>query len=113
MITPKFLQGCTNAQVNKGVVWMQFRGAVKSRESLQDYIGLSCIAKKPKWPKYCTSPGDAWPIILENKIAIDPLNTGVKWIALEASWSRTGIEAENKNPLRAAMEVYLIMSNDK
>ena len=109
MITPEFLQGCTNAQVNKGVVWMQFRGAVKSRESLQDYIGLSCIAKKPKWPKYCTSPNDAWPIILENEMLIRPVFDGSGYWMAQMYQTQT----HSKNPLRAAMEVYLLMSNDK
>lgn len=66
----------------------------------------------------CNNPADAMPIIIENRVAIFPIETlGVKyWCAAsdfedigekEIIW---GIEANNKNPLRAAMEVYLLMN---
>ena len=57
-------------------------------------------------PDYCGNPSDAWPIILENKISMVYLVHG------EYSLSR-GIKnnAQHKNPLRAAMIVYLEMNN--
>ncbi|EKT66284.1 phage protein NinX family protein [Providencia alcalifaciens] len=65
----------------------------------------------------CNNPVDAMPIIIENRIAIFPMGTlGVEyWCAAsdfedigekEIIW---GMEANNKNPLRAAMETYLLM----
>ncbi|HHR6050780.1 TPA: phage protein NinX family protein [Providencia alcalifaciens] len=68
---------------------------------------------------YCNNPSDAMPIIIENRVAIFPIETlGVKyWCAAsdfedigekEIIW---GMEANNKNPLRAAMETYLLMKD--
>ncbi|HHR6028553.1 TPA: phage protein NinX family protein [Providencia alcalifaciens] len=67
----------------------------------------------------CNNPSDAMPIIIENRIAIFPMETlGVKyWCAAsdfedigekEIIW---GIEANNKSPYRAAMEVYLLVKD--
>ncbi|HEK2733343.1 TPA: DUF2591 family protein [Proteus mirabilis] len=67
----------------------------------------------------CNNPSDAMPIIIENRIAIFPMETlGCKyWCAAsdfkdigekEIVW---GLESNNKNPLRAAMEVYLLIKD--
>lgn len=52
----------------------------------------------------CNNPSDAMPIIIENKIAMnhpyDIWQCGSGWNV-----------AENKNPLRACMESYLLMKN--
>ncbi|WP_323085896.1 phage protein NinX family protein [Providencia alcalifaciens] len=67
----------------------------------------------------CNSPSDAIPIIIANKIAIFPMETlGCEyWCAAcnfqdigekEIVW---GLEANNKNPLRAAMELFLLMKD--
>lgn len=49
----------------------------------------------------CNNPADAMPIIIENKIAMNPKDDiwqcGSGWTV-----------AENKNPLRACMEVFLM-----
>ena len=65
---------------------------------------------------YCNNPSDAWPIILENKIhtgwAFDDL-----WRADITNQGQAGPfrkeEAVNKNPLRAAMIVFLKRKEDK
>ncbi|HEK2686539.1 TPA: DUF2591 family protein [Proteus mirabilis] len=49
----------------------------------------------------CNNPSDAMPIIIENKIAINP--KGDTW-QCGSGWN----VAENKNPLRACMEVFLM-----
>ncbi|MEX9948998.1 phage protein NinX family protein [Providencia alcalifaciens] len=67
----------------------------------------------------CNNPSDAMPIIIANKIAIFPMETlGCEyWCAAcnfqdigekEIVW---GLEANNKNPLRAAMELFLLMKD--
>ncbi|CAG9416359.1 phage protein NinX family protein [Providencia alcalifaciens] len=52
----------------------------------------------------CNNPSDAMPIIIENKIAMNPKDDiwqcGLGWNV-----------AENKNPLRACMESYLLMKD--
>lgn len=57
---------------------------------------------------YCNLPQDAWSIILENNIAIEPRksNTSLAYIKGDAP-------NEDKNPLRAAMIVYLEMNGVK
>lgn len=58
-------------------------------------------------PDYCNNPADAWPIITGSMISIRPVgNDGQLW---EAS-GMGGMKADyDKNPLRAAMVVFLMM----
>ena len=50
---------------------------------------------------YCNNPSDAWPIIVENRIVVDPSGH---------AWSSEFSICSDKNPLRAACIVYLILS---
>ena len=56
---------------------------------------------------YCNNPADAWPIITSSMISIRPVgNDGQLW---EAS-GMDGMRADyDKNPLRSAMIVFLMM----
>lgn len=59
-------------------------------------------------PDYCNNPADAWPIILNNRIAIRSVDLyvgGHTWFA-EVYGEPT---RSDKNPLRAAMVVFLMM----
>lgn len=59
-------------------------------------------------PDYCNNPADAYPIIFENKINInfrESIKTGV--MVELSGWSE--VYSINENPLRAAMEVFLMM----
>ena len=65
---------------------------------------------------YCNNPSDAWPIILEYKIGIDTI--GFKGGEDRVWWAELTFDeygdyhyAEDKNPLRAAMIVYLMMED--
>lgn len=55
----------------------------------------------------CNNPADAMPIIIENRIAICPI--------FSSDWCATSdcdaYRVINKNPLRAAMEVFLMMKD--
>lgn len=54
---------------------------------------------------YCNNPSDAWPIITENEMKIDPRRSSPK---LDWMVSRDDqIYAVSKNPLRAAMICFL------
>lgn len=57
---------------------------------------------------FCNNPSDAMPIIIENGISLisDWNEIGV-WGATYQPW----YTSENKNPLRAAMEVFLMMKD--
>lgn len=66
-------------------------------------------------PNYCNNPADAWPIIVENEISIvDPVSCGLdeKWIASKfyPKFNKKDIDWDDKNPLRAAMIVFLRMN---
>lgn len=54
----------------------------------------------------CNNPADAWPIIVENRIAIKPSDAGNKWAAQHGDWD---FAASHENQLRAAMIVFLMM----
>ena len=59
-----------------------------------------------QWVDYCNNPADAWPIIMANRIALYPASAGDKWAAHYSNWD---IAHADKNPLRAAMIVFLMM----
>lgn len=75
----------------------------------------------------CKNPSDAWPIIVENNISLTKQSTspGAHWhtdiiesIVEDASdedlfTCKTLLHCHDKNPLRAAMIVYLMMQEDK
>lgn len=72
--------------------------------------------------KYTTNPADAWPIITEHGINLAFDKNEDEWVAWGdfafdlAGWDMKEQPAEyehNKNPLRAAMVVYLMMQEAK
>lgn len=58
---------------------------------------------------YCNNPADAWPIIVENRIRINPI-LYTKWMAEDYL---EDVSSCDENPLRAAMIVFLMMQDDK
>lgn len=56
----------------------------------------------------CNNPADAWPIIQRSRIGIDPGTTSDKWAAHHGGWD---IFFADKNALRAAMVVFLMMQD--
>lgn len=60
-------------------------------------------------PDYCNNPADAWPIIENNKISITCHQSRDFWAAV---FNRHSM-ASHANPLRAAMECYLMMQGDE
>lgn len=125
MIDKDFLQSCTDEQINKGVAWLrvsEFSLMTKDEQNELDYYAAIDIFNRADWgfDDYCANPNDAWHIILGNEISL--LHDNGLW---EASIDFYGNESEHgtdellskvaigKNPLRAACEVYLLMSNEK
>lgn len=70
--------------------------------------------KTGKWELFepCENPADAWPIILDNKINIDHRES-IKSGAMASQSGRKEIYAVDKNPLRAAMIVFLMMKDEE
>lgn len=65
----------------------------------------------------CNNPADAWQIIVENKIMLSPRCANDEWKA-QIHLGREDIfdnyaSAWHKNPLRAAMIVFLMMQEEK
>lgn len=58
---------------------------------------------------YCNNPADAWPIITNNFISVIPSTHRDIWFAD----GQGGETTFDKNPLRAAMIVFLKMNEDK
>ena len=58
---------------------------------------------------YCNNPSDAWPIILVNRINIYA-SEGPDFMPWMAGCG--GMMVSNKNPLRAAMVVFLMMQDE-
>lgn len=65
----------------------------------------------------CNNPSDAWPIIVESQIAaIPPVSNGTNGWKAERFYNEncgTLIDCIDKNPLRAAMIVFLMMQDGK
>lgn len=60
----------------------------------------------------CNNPTDAWPIILEQRIALMPgasEHGTCQWWDAQSSCQKYGLQYQD-NPLRAAMIVYLMMN---
>lgn len=57
----------------------------------------------------CNNPADAWPIIVENRIRINPI-LYTKWMAEDYL---EDVSSCDENPLRAAMIVFLMMQEEK
>lgn len=117
MITTEFLKSCTDEQINKGVAWLEAK-RLGIKHPCEFMIHRNKVYREYPWIfSPCDTPNDAWPIILKNKISI--LDWNNKW---EASMDFYGTEETNgtdeiltkvitnENPLRAAMEVYILMS---
>lgn len=57
---------------------------------------------------YCNNIEDAWPIVFENRITVNPYdNPSEGWFATYD----TSFFIDNENPLKAAMIVYLMMED--
>jgi hypothetical protein len=72
-------------------------------DSIQVWNGASVIYFDP-----CNDPTDAWPIILESEISLDPRRR-IKRLPWMAEGGCNQVYFCDKNPLRAAMIVYLMM----
>lgn len=61
----------------------------------------------------CNNPTDAWPIIFRERITLTPKVTGYEWDAISPVILNDDIEHlhTDKNPLRAAMVVFLMMKD--
>lgn len=61
----------------------------------------------------CNNPADAWPIIFRERITLTPKVMGYEWDAISQVILNDDIEHlhTDKNPIRAAMIVFLMMKD--
>lgn len=77
-------------------------------------IGGGSALRFSNWKEldYCNNPSDAWPIIVDNKIKIEPVrrvrNYNEWYEEWDASVNSPHFCESHKNPLRAAMIVFLL-----
>lgn len=62
-------------------------------------------------PDYCNNPADAWPVIADNHIGIMPFKTCDAKAWPLSIGLLSGADVRDKNPLRAAMIVFLMMKD--
>ena len=98
-------------EINKAVataLGMDVSGATEENNMMYDYVR-----------DYCNNPSDAWPIILVNGISVcspEHCITPNEWAA--GRYESFDLYAKrlhhgSKNPLRAAMIVYLMMKDEE
>ncbi|MCP3699706.1 MAG: DUF2591 domain-containing protein [Desulfobulbaceae bacterium] len=121
MINQEFLSNCTDEQINKGVAWLEVKEILEVARNFKSEFATICSNELlTNIQNYCALAGESWEIVEENKISL--INDGKGW---EASFDCRGFYSEakpgdphqitiaNEKPLRAAMEVYILMSVTK
>ena len=85
-------------------------------EKIGKAIGLCSIGgclyiKNGVWTRFdpCNNPADAWPILLENHIAVVPYRHTLPQAWPTAFGMASKFTTEHANPLRAGMIVFLMM----
>ena len=91
-----------------GFSWIEFDDEMSSHVKCGNECspGFAIVEVKD----YCNNPSDAWPIINIERIGVYPSEGPdfMPWIAAKNAFSVT-----DKNPLRAAMIVYLMMKDEE
>lgn len=118
MITPEFLQSCTNEQINKGVTWLE-AARLGFKNPCEFMIHRNEIHRDYPWIfSPCDMPNDAWPIMVANEVTVE-LRKPMQGLSGDDAFINgtylaytpdIDVTSYNKNPLRAAMEVYILMS---
>ncbi|EPK8200759.1 phage protein NinX family protein [Morganella morganii] len=101
-------------EINKAVAVACGYKVMSCEESVMAYINSGY---KPFDP--CNNPADAMPIIIENNISLHAPRLREGWMAeytgsdddVNDGFQADYFDAHNKNPYRAAMEVFLMMKD--
>ena len=97
------VNGCISMHMH-GFSWIEFVDGCASHVKCGDECspGFAMIEVSD----YCNNPSDAWPIIVANRINVYA-SEGPDFMPWMAGCG--GMVASNRNPLRAAMIVFLMM----
>ena len=88
-------------EINKAVataLGMDVSGATEENNIMYGYV-----------PDICSNPSDAMPILIENRISLTWVNGECRASSVKAGYH----EYSDKNALRAAMIVYLMMKDEE
>ncbi|MEX5731249.1 phage protein NinX family protein [Providencia hangzhouensis] len=99
--------GLSDFEINKRV----FVAAKIEHEDTDLHSNKVFYGDGANWIEFnpCNNPADAMPIIIENKLTLSPRYDSDEWISESLFYH--DIYSVNKNPLRAAMEVFLMMKD--
>ena len=105
-------------EINKAVAEvLGFKIVSRSKEAVVVKTGDHELGICTDRRDYCNNPDDAWPVIVENDIMLNPNCADSLWKA-EQGFRVHPIgfydvaTCYSKNPLRAAMIVFLMMKDD-
>ena len=97
-----------------GFSWIEFDDEMSSHVKCgnEGSPGFAIVEVKD----YCNNPPDAWPIMKESLIGVTPDEDGVT-MHFYGDWTAMAhcknLQFTDKNPLRAAMIVYLMMKDEE
>lgn len=104
-------------------VWFWWNQNIEHDNTLCGMSGGKMLyVKNSVWTAFdpCHNPADAWPIIVDNRIAVIPDTAPGEWVAFneftlyEGDWmfaSDPTHHSIGKNPLRCAMETFIMMQD--
>lgn len=95
----------SDVEINKKVA-----GALGLISEVTHYGVVAKPNNKDHWFKFdpCNNPSDAMPIVIENKICLTVGDSDDIWVA---DTTRSLESSFNASPLRAAMELFLLMKD--
>lgn len=118
MINAEFLASCTDEQINKGVAWLITakkceKWACNGDSEFYYHWGRAMINCPSD---YCNQIIHAWPIMVDNEISVRPRGKESLCAPYASSYKTSNVivrTESNSRILRAAMEVYILMSVNK
>lgn len=104
----------TDLQINELVATRLKKKCLLTEESVLAYMDSGYRTFDP-----CNNPSDAMPIIIENNISLRAPHLREDWMAdytssgddVNDGFQADYFDAHNKNPYRAAMEVFLMIKD--
>lgn len=97
--------GLSDFEINKKVAVRYYQ----NKDFIEAYKDVEKVFVDGNLFDSCNNPTDTMPIIIENKLTLSPRYDSDAWIS--ESFSYPDIYSVNKNPLRAAMEVLLMIKD--
>ncbi|HFT1529243.1 TPA: phage protein NinX family protein [Providencia stuartii] len=77
------------------------------------YGVVTRMSNKEQWREFnpCNNPADAMPIIIENKICMNYVDSDIGWGACHFDGEKGELEVYDKNYYRVAMICFLLMKD--